>query len=343
MSQDETDIQTTDNELTKIKHLLLAGKPLDGFEVDGQSALEYVVEKGNYELTQEILTLKPDASLIQATFEIAADTGKIEIASLLVNAGADYNYYYGYNRGEGQRCPICFRAIDQMELEACEHLIASSDSGYTPVFFRLDEELEDFYNKLEELANLICSLVNDVFEKVLASAPKDLQIVFETVRKYGYFYWTHKEGIITFEWDVHNYLGDAGYDYFHADPDFARKVEIEAEQALAWLQDNYPELYQESDDYESEISELGREEENIPKGENEISQDLATQLERETGLTPPELASKLYNHISEEIGEGTPEEYMQRIEEMRAAGKLQDMEEFMQMMIKAFLEASKDK
>jgi hypothetical protein len=100
-------------------------------------------------------------------------------------------------------------------------------------------------------------------------------------------------------------------------------------------------LCHEPENYESEIFEFRRNERYAPKGEKETSGELADRLKRETGLTPQQLSKKLYNHISEEIGEGTPEEYMRRIEEMRTAGTLPDMEEFMQMVIQAYLDASK--
>ncbi len=196
---------------------------------DEASLLEKAASQGNLAGIEALLAAGVQEWDIQQAFELAADAGYLEIAGRLIQAGADYNFNYGYDHGEGQRCPVCYRQIMPGAVEICEHWICTREgrefSWYSDDASDFSEELTDLYGLLEELDA----------QTGLDQAPPALNQTFRSLLQHDTGYWTYRDGVIEVRWSTGGMLNGSGFDYFHPDAGFAKKLKAELRQGIDWL------------------------------------------------------------------------------------------------------------
>ncbi len=228
----------------KIRGMIAAFKPLSVEETAKTVRLVRAARIYDYNRVTELLEKEePQDKVLQEAFRAAGGYGCLEIAALLIEAGAEVNADYEFKNGEGQRCPHCFGRIYSNEFTFCDHWVCSyyNDDHYKDVFALFTTSLNDFDKEVRKLAQWINEMGSAVFELVLSEAPAELMELYQKVDKYREFYWAKDDKVQSTHWDT-NWIGGSGDDYFHPDPMFSSRLKAEARSGLEWLEERFPEL-----------------------------------------------------------------------------------------------------
>lgn len=237
-------------QIVRLISLLDSDTPPDDTLTDGLFPLELAVKTGLAGMVQAFLNKGQPAYVIQQAFELAADSQQVEIARLLVNAGANYNLNYHYDEGPGQRCPICFTNIQPSKRNYCNHWICRSQTNWKGNLFLEFSASSGIHTvseaPLSELAFLLSPAIaeENLFNQLVEAASGRVKELIQAVRTQGVLYWTHRQELVT---EPINYAQTSviHYDYFSPDTNFINKINSEVYEALGWLENS--EFYKELD------------------------------------------------------------------------------------------------
>ena len=178
----------------------------------------------------------PDASeLIQGAFEAAVAAGHRDLAQFLIDIGVDADTALDGMEAYWEPCPVCAATCCPAAGRVCGHWVcASSSMGFG--WFR--SGADDFDDEVEELFCLVEDLfLSQTAAAVMRIAPPEMRELLRAIEAHGRHYWASGTNVQLVRWEKDGELADAGYHFYHRDPDFCARVKEQARRAVAWLQD----------------------------------------------------------------------------------------------------------
>lgn len=178
----------------------------------------------------------PDASeLIQGAFEAAVTSGHRDLAQLLIDIGVDPDTALDGMEAYWEPCPICAATCCPAAGRVCPHWVCASSSLGFGWFGRQEE---DFDEEVEELFGLVEDLFLSRHEDaVIKASPPELQELIRSIEAHGRYYWASGTNVQLVRWEKDGELADAGYHFYHRDPNFCARVKEQAQRALGWFRD----------------------------------------------------------------------------------------------------------
>ncbi len=198
---------------------------------------------GDYQRVKALLINGLDNAEIQRAFQAAAFNKRMDVAWLLIEAGAGFYNYDSENSETKEYCPVCLRMIltegNLDDYNLCSHWVCLYIEGEYHF-----ENRTDFGAAISALAQRLRKrdLPDEDFDRIIRIAPTELRILFKRARKYHDLYWTVKGEVLAVEHISPGRLASYCISYYHPYPGFAEKVKDEAQAGLAWLKKYFPEF-----------------------------------------------------------------------------------------------------
>ncbi len=210
----------------------------DEYYWEGFSIAQKAAAAGDYQRVKVLLMEGLEKYDVKRAFRAAAFNDRMDVAWLLVEAGAGF---YSYEDNEiWVYCPVCLTTISTHDGAVCWHWVCLYTENE---YYWFDNP--NFESEVAELAQWLRRkyLADEDFERIARRAPDSLRILFKQARKHHELYWTKKGQVLTVEYDSPGWCPDHCCNYFHPDGGFAQRVKEEAQDGLVWLKQYFPVLF----------------------------------------------------------------------------------------------------